>query len=100
MDFIGFNGFIMVAHLYKEARSFPATLSLIISIIYLAVAFLSGIFFIIKPTCIFWYGKRDHFSPRLLFEIYSIWAYQVIAIEQKVVNEDFLPYLFLLLFSF
>jgi hypothetical protein len=45
VDFIGFNGFVKVAALYKQGgHAFAATLALIVSIIYLAVALLSGNF--------------------------------------------------------
>jgi hypothetical protein len=44
VDFLGFNGFIKVANLFKIGAGFSAVLALIISLIFLLVAVLSGTF--------------------------------------------------------
>jgi hypothetical protein len=42
VDFLGFNGFIRVSNLFSIGAGFTAVLSLIISLIFLLVAVLSG----------------------------------------------------------
>lgn len=47
VDFLGFNGFIRVSDLFSAGSGFTAVLSLIVSLIYLLIAVLSSIKFLI-----------------------------------------------------
>jgi hypothetical protein len=42
VDFLGFNGFVKVAQEYNNGRGFQGTLGLVVSLIYVAMAFLSS----------------------------------------------------------